>query len=209
MVSIKNCPNCGSEIEDNDVEFCTECGHKLLKPVQRVHNTPKGFFDNLSEKTSIPVMIFALAIFGAFLFIGSFIWSSLMVNGTIDLITYILLTVVFSVFFGAIFVGYFACKDQSYVVPNFSVYLGGVFAVVLSGIGLIFTFLMGILGVLSSAFSSFSSASSYSSSYQPTTPNIASSMDLSSIFKIILFILLIPVAAYLGVYLGYIIKQNI
>lgn len=209
MVSMKHCPNCGSEIEENDIEFCTECGHKLLKPVQKVYDAPKGFFDNLAEKTSIPVIIFALAIFGAFLFVGSFIWSSLMANGMIDLITYLMLTVVFSVFFGAIFAGYFACKDQSYVVPNFSVYLGSVFAVVLSGIGLIFTFLMGILGVLTSALSSFSSSSSYASSYQPTTPNLASSMDLSVIFKIILFILLIPVAAYLGVYLGFILKENI
>jgi hypothetical protein len=68
---------------------------------------------------------------------------------------------------------------------------------------------MGILGVLSSALSSSPLASSYGSSYQSTTPNYIPSIDLSGYFKIILFILLIPVAAYGGIYLGYFLKQNI
>ena len=206
---IKRCPNCGSEIDDENAEFCTDCGYSLSNRIVRIDNNPKGFFDNLQDKTSFPVIVFSFVVFGIFLFIGSIFWSSFMSNGSIDLITYLLLTVVFSVFFGGIFAGYFGCKDESYVVPNISMYLGSIFAVVLCGIGLIFTFLMGILSALSSAFSSGSGSSAYGSAYQPAASSFTSSADLSSVFKIILFILLIPVASYLGVYLGYFLKQNI
>lgn len=206
---MKHCPNCGNEINDEDVEFCTECGCSLSNSVIRTDDNSKGFFDNLKDKTSFPVIVFSFVVFGVFLFVGALFWSSFMANGTIDLITYLLLTVVFSVFFGGIFAGYFGCKDESYVVPNISMYLGSIFAVVLCGIGLIFTFLMGILSALSSVFSSTSGSSSYGSAYQPATSSFTPSADLSFIFKIILFILLIPLASYLGVYLGYFLKQNI
>lgn len=132
-----------------------------------------------------------------------------MANGSIDLMTYLLLTVVFSVFFGGVFVGYFGCRDETYIVPNISMYLGSMFAVVLCGIGLIFTFLMGILSALSSIFSSGMSGNSYSPAYQPASPGFSPSVDLSFVFKLVLFVLLIPVSSYLGVYLGYILKQNI
>lgn len=82
-------------------------------------------------------------------------------------------------------------------------YLGSIFAVILCGIGLIFTFLMGILSALSSLMPFGSSGSSY----QAPTTSFAPSADLSFIFKIILFILLIPVAAYFGVYLGYLLRD--
>lgn len=206
---IKHCPNCGNEISDDDVDFCTECGHSLSNSVIPADVNSKGFFDNLKDKTSFPVIVFSFIIFGIFLFIGSIIWSSFMADGSIDLITYLLLTIVFSVFFGGIFAGYFGCKDESYVVPNISMYLGSIFAVVLCGIGLIFTFLMGILSFLGSLYSSTLGGSSYGSEYQPAASSYVSSSDLSFFFKIILFILLIPVASYLGVYLGYFLKQNI
>ena len=148
-------------------------------------------------------------IFGVFLFAGSIVWSSFLSNGSIDLITYLLLTVVFSVFFGGIFVGYFGCTDKSYVLPNFTMYLGSVFVVVLCCIGLIFTFLVGLLSAISSAFSSLGRSSSYASNYQPSTPSFIPSIDLSFVFKIILFVLLIPVASYFGVYLGYTLKHNL
>lgn len=206
---MKHCPNCGNEISDEDIEFCTECGCNLSNAVIRIDNNSEGFFYNLDEKASFPIIVFSVIIFGIFLFIGSIIWSSFMANGSIDFITYLLLTIVFSVFFGGIFAGYFGCKDKSYILPNFSIYLGSIFAVLLCGIGLIFTFLMGILSILSSIFSSTLGSASYGNTYHPTTLNYTSSVDLSFIFKIILFILLLPVASYLGVYLGYILKQNI
>lgn len=206
MDIVKHCPNCGFELE-SDEEFCPDCGYDLkkgIKPNFEIEN--KSFFENLKEKTSFPVIVFSFVIFGIFLFVGSVFWSSFMANGSIDLITYLLLTVVFSVLFAAIFVGYFGCNDKSDVVPNFSVYLGSVFAVVLCGIGLIFSLAMGILSALSSAFSAMGSNSMYGSPYQQTS---IPSIDLSGFFKIILFILLIPVASYLGVFLGYYLKQNI
>lgn len=94
-------------------------------------------------------------------------------------------------------------------MPNFALYSGSIYAVVLCGIGLIFTFLMGIVSVISSAFSAMGSSSPYGSSFQLSTPSYVPNIDLSGVFKIILFILLIPVAAYFGVYLGYILKNNI
>lgn len=203
MTIVKHCPNCGSEISD-DSEFCTECGYNLANNAYRAPITNSGFFNTLNEKVNYSVIIFSFIIFGAFLFVGSIVWSSFLANGSIDLITYILLTVVFAVFFGGIFAGYFGCEDKSYVIPNFSMYLGSIFAVVLCGIGLIFTFLMGILANISSAFSSMGGSSSYSGA-----SNFSPSVDLSFIFKIILFVLLIPVAAYFGVYLGHILKNNI
>ena len=209
MVDLKFCPKCGSEISDDDVEFCTECGFNLSNPHKQLNSNSSGFFDNLVEKTSFPIIVLSFVIFGVFLFIGSLFWSSFMANGAIDLITYLLLVVVFSVFFGGIFVGYNGCKDKSYLIPNISMYLGSIFAVVLCGIGLIFTFLMGIISALSSILPSGSSTSSYASNYQSTTSSYMPSVDLSFIFKIILFILLIPVAAYFGVYLGYILRENI
>lgn len=208
MTIKKVCLKCGA-IVDDESEFCSECGFDLSNNSSLNEDTSKGFFSNLSKKANIPVLIFSFVIFGIFLFIGSFLWSSLMASGSIDLLTYILLTVVFSVFFGGIFLGYFGCFDKSYVLPNFSIYLGSIFAVILCVVGLLFTVLMGIVLNLSSAFSSLGSTSQYSSTYQPTTPSITSYIDLSGVFKIILLILLIPVASYFGVYLGYFLKQNI
>lgn len=192
MIS-RYCPKCGNEIKEENIEFCTECGYKFSNKTNS-----EGFFTILNEKVSIQVIIFSFVIFGFFLFIGSIIWSSFMASGAIDLVTYILLVVVFSVFFGGIFVGYFGCRDESYVLPNFSMYLGSIFAVVSCGIGLIFTFLMGILSVLSSVLP-----------VTPSNPSFAPSVDLSFVFEVILFVLLLPIASYLGVYLGYFLKQNI
>ena len=208
MVIIKHCPNCGSEISD-DSEFCSECGYNLSNNNYQAPVVKSGFFNTLNEKVNYSIIIFSFVVFGVFLFVGSIVWSSFLANGSLDMITYILLTVVLAVFFGGIFAGYMGCEDKSYVLPNFSMYLGSIFAVVLCGIGLIFTFLMGILANISSAFSSLGGSSSYSSSHQPSASNFSPSVYLSFIFKIILFVLLIPVAAYFGVYLGYILKNNI
>ena len=206
MSIIKHCPHCGNTINEDNTEFCTECGCNLY---EKTVKKSKGFFDNLVERTNISVIIFSLVIFGIFLFIGTIIWSSFLSNGSIDLATYLILTIIISVFFGGFFTGYFGCKNKSYIIPNFSMYLGSIFAVILCGIGLIFTFLIGIVSSISSAFSSMNSNSLYGGTSQITTPNYMTSMDLSLIFKIILFILLIPVAAYFGIFLGSYLKQNI
>lgn len=208
MLNQKFCPNCGSEISEDDVEFCTECGCNLVNPTKEIHVSSGGFFNEMVEKTSFPIIVFSFIIFGAFLFVGSIFWASFMSSGSIDLITYLLLVVTFSVFFGGIFIGYKGCEDKTFVVANFSMYLGSIFAVVLCILGFIFTFFMGIFSALSSIFSG-SSSTAYSNSLQTQTPSYAPSIDLSGVLKILLFILLIPVVAYLGVYLGYILKENI
>ena len=202
----KQCPNCGNEISYEN-EFCTECGYDLVNKAPRsALNNSQGFFDNLFQKANIFVLIFSFIIFGVFLFVGSIFWSLFLSSGKIDLITYLLLTIAFSVFFASIFVGYFACKDKSYVLPNFLAYIASIYAALLSIIGLIFTFLCGLISALSSIFSSGSS-SAYSNPYQSAASSFTPSADLSFVFKIILFILLIPVASYAGVYIGYYLRD--
>lgn len=200
----KRCPNCGNEVSF-DNEFCTECGFDLVNGTINVGiDDSNGFFDKVSQKVDLTVIIFSFVIFGVFLFVGSFVWSLFITNGSIGFSTYLLLTIVFSVFFASIFVGYFACKDKSYVVPNFLVYIASIYAAIFSICGFVFTFFMGILSALSSVFPSGSSSSYASTS---TTQNITSAMDLSFIFELILFILLIPVVAYVGMYIGYYFKD--
>ena len=207
MPIIKHCPNCGNALSDRDMEFCTECGHNLSeKPVIK---DSIGFFDNLADKTNILIIIFSFILFGVFLFLGSFFWSLFLSNGSIDLITYLILTVIFSVFFAGIFIGYFGCQDKSYVIPNILLFIGSLFAVILTSVGLLFSIFMGIITTISSAFSSLNSNSVSGVAYQPTNPILPSSVNLNSIFEIILFILLIPVVAYFGVYLGYLLKRNL
>ncbi len=209
MTNLRHCPNCGSEL-DSDNEFCSECGYDLRNNVSfEQKNTPLGFFDNLTQKTSFPIIVFSFIIFGIFLFVGSIIWASVMANGSIDFLTYLLLTIAFSVFFAGVFVGYFGCNDQSYVLPNFLVHMASIYSVVLCIIGFIFTFLMGIIGMLSSVLPFGDSSSSYTGASQSTASSYTPSIDLSGYLKIFILILLIPVASYLGIYLGYFLKKNI
>lgn len=177
-----------------------------MKLLKRKWIIQKVFFDKLSQKTNIIAIIFSFVIFGIFLFVGSIFWSSFISHGSIDFITYLMLTIIFSVFFASIFVGYCACKDKSYVLPNFLTFIASIYAALLSIIGVIFTFFMGLISALSSIFSSDTS-SAYSNPYQSATSSFTPSVDLSFIFKILLLILLIPVASYAGVYLGYYLRD--
>ena len=43
MTDMKHCPNCGCEIADEDIDFCTECGLKLSGNIIRVQDDSKGF----------------------------------------------------------------------------------------------------------------------------------------------------------------------
>lgn len=221
-MSVRKCPNCGNEIGDKDVDFCTECGYSLSRNVVLKDKNSNGFFDDVIDKTSFSIIIFAFVVFGIFLFIGSYVWGSFMALGSIDFVTYFILTVVFAVFFAGIFIGYFGCRDKSYVIPNFWLFLASIYAVVLTIFGLVFSFVMGLGSLFASALGSgattsseplapsvASSSAASSSAYGSTVPSIDSSLFLSLILKIIMFILAVPVAAYFGVYLGYFLKENI
>ena len=50
------CPNCGNEISDSDVDFCTECGYNLSSNIQNIEVDSKGFFDNLVETFYVPTL---------------------------------------------------------------------------------------------------------------------------------------------------------
>ena len=204
---IKHCPNCGNTISESDIEFCTECGHNLSK--KPIINDSKRFFDILAEKTNLSIIIFSFIIFGVLLFLGSIFWSSFVSDASIDLITYLILCVVIPVFVVGIFVGYFGCKDKSYVVPNVIMFIASIFAVLLTDIALIFTIFIGLIAKISSAFSQLSNNSVYGTAYQPTNPVNFLNINLSGIFEIVLFVMLIPLAAYFGIYLGYLLKENI
>ena len=68
---------------------------------------------------------------------------------------------------------------------------------------------MGIFGMLSSIFPGSGSNPTYTGASQSTASNYVPSFDLSGYLKIFILILVIPVASYLGIYLGYFLKENI
>ena len=79
-MSVRKCPNCGNEIGDKDVDFCTECGYSLSRNVVLKDKNSNGFFDDVIDKTSFSIIIFAFVVFGIFLFIGSYVWGSFMAS---------------------------------------------------------------------------------------------------------------------------------
>ena len=166
-MSKKVCSKCGSITYDGD--YCIECGNKLSSE----HN---GFFDNINEKLSLSSLIFSFIILGLFLFIGSLFWGIFTSNGIIGFSTNVILTVIFAVFFGGLFVGYTSCGDNSYIVPNFLAYLGTIIAFILCIFGGLFALVTAFSAALSSVFPSSTSNSGYGSSSLSST----NSNDVSS-----------------------------
>lgn len=200
----KICPKCGTRVYDGD--FCFECGAKLDVETN-------GFFNNADSKISLSALIFSFIVVGIFLFVGSMFWGIFASNGTIGFTTHVLLTVIFAVFLGGIFLGYFNCYDTSYIVPNFLAFGGTIAAAILCGVGGVFTVVTGFSSVLSSVFpsssaNSISAADSYSSMGGGDI-NILSVIFNNFIVDIIILVLLIPFAAYLGIYAGYLIKTSL
>lgn len=203
----KTCPNCGAVTEDGD--FCYQCGSKL-------NANQDGFFSNMNEKINFSTLIFAFVILGIFLFVGSFFWGIFTANGTIGFTTNLLLTAIFAVFFGGIFVGYVNCEENSYIVPNFLAYFGIIAAAVVCGLGFLFAIASAFTTALGSIFSSTPIASGYGGNSYSAAPvngsgstSIVSSVLSNLVLEIIIIILLIPAASYLGIYLGYFIKNNL
>ena len=199
-MSEKICPNCGTVIYDGD--FCFECGTKL-------DVEDNGFFSKVDEKTRLSTLIFSFIILGVFLFIGSFFWGIFTSNGMINFSMNVLLTVVFAVFFGGLFLGYTSCANDSYVAPNFILYFGSIVAAILCSFGALFAVTMAFSTALSSVFSSSPLTSSYGNSLSSSTgSNGVSSLISNFTVDIIIILLLIPAASYLGIYLGFIIKSK-
>lgn len=193
----KVCPNCGALTVDGD--FCPECGTRLI-------TKSDGFCSILDERISLSSLIFSFIILGIFLFIGSLFWGIFASNGTIGFSAHVMLTVLFAIFFGGIFVGYVNCLDDTCIIPNFFVYFGTILASVLCGVGIVFTVVSAFASSLSSLFSSSPMTSSYGGG---TDTNIVSSFASNFILEIFILILLIPAAAYLGIYAGFLIKKSI
>ncbi|MBR0271994.1 MAG: hypothetical protein IJQ68_08415 [Methanobrevibacter sp.] len=195
------CPRCGAVTEDG--YFCYQCGFKFDN---------KSFFNKMDEKISISTLIFSFIVLGIFLFVGSLFWGLFTANGTIGFSTNVLLTVIFAVFFAGIFLGYFNCMDDSYIVPNFIVYLGVIAAGILCATGSLFAVTTAFASAMSSVFSSSPLTSGYAdvgSVSGASDTNIFSSLLSNFLLDIVIIILLIPAASYLGIYLGYIIKNNL
>lgn len=190
MAIKKHCPNCGGKIEEDSL-FCSECGNKLENI---------GFFDKLNKKTNFSLLIFSFIVLGVFLFIGSIIWGITLSNGSISFQIYIILTVIFSVFFGGLFLGYFGCSEQKDVIYNFSLYFGSLMAILFFFFGLIFMAFMGVSAALSSMLNPYSAMSYSSSELSYTAPN----MDI-----LVFLVFLVPLFAYMGVFAGYILKENL
>lgn len=199
-MSEKICPKCGTVVYDGD--FCSECGTKL-----DVENN--GFFGRINDKTSLSALIFSFIILGIFLFIGSLFWSIFTASSMINFSANVLLTVVFAVFFGGLFLGYVSCVNDTYVVPNFMLYFGSIAAFILCGFGAFFAVTMAFSSALSSVFSSSPLTSGYDSSSLSSDSNGVSSLISNFTIDIIIIILLIPAASYFGIYLGLIIKNKL
>lgn len=199
MAIVKKCPKCGS-MQEGDGKFCSSCGCNL-------NINQNKLFDRINDKLNVSSLIFSFIIFGIFLFVGTVFWSIFLSSGSIGFTTYLLLTVVFSVLFSTIFIGYTACRDESYIVPNFAVFTASIFALLLCGAGLVFSFVMGFSSALSSIFSPVDSTSSYTGNYNTYYADSGNRLLSTPSFNfgiyIILFIILIPVAAYLGVFIGF------
>lgn len=224
---IKNyCPNCGNELESGDVDFCSECGYQLNAPndsneAMYQHN---GFFDNLTMKTSFPIIVLSFIVTAIFIFIGSLIWGLFLSKQTISIYTYFILTFIFASFFGGMFIGLTGCKDRTYILPNFIIYIGTIIAILLGGGSLAFTSFWGALSFSSSLFGSSSSSNSdvnnYANSYYNDVSGSASDYSSSSRdtvssfisnigFNIFILIIGIPIANYIGIEAGYYLKENI
>ncbi|WP_407380600.1 hypothetical protein [Methanobrevibacter sp.] len=195
------CPKCGAVTEDGD--FCYQCGFKF---------DSKSFLNKIDEKISLSTLIFSFIVLGLFLFIGSFFWGLFTSNGMIGFSTNVLLTVILAVFFGGIVMGYFNCMDDSYIVPNFLTYFGVIAATVLCGAGSLFTITTAFTSAMSSVFSSSPLTSGYADAGSVSggaDANIFSTLLSNFLLDIVVIILLIPAASYLGIYLGYIVKKNL
>ena len=188
----KICPKCRAVIHDGD--FCSECGTKLGAD-------ENGFFNRMDSKISLSTLIFSFIVLGIFLFVGSLFFGIFASSGAINFPTHVLLTVIISVFLGGVFLGYFNCHDASYIVPNFLAFVGTIAASIICGIGGIFTLFTGFSSVLSSLLPSSSAGSG--------DTNILTVILNNFILDIIILILLIPFAAYLGIYAGYLMKTNL
>ena len=166
----------------------------------------------MDEKISLSTLILSFIVLGIFLFIESLFWGLFTSNGTIGFSTNVLLTVIFAVFFGGIVIGYVNCRDDSYIVPNFLSYLGVIAATILCGAGSFFAITTAFTSALSSVFSSSPLTSAYADTGSvsgASDTNIFSSVLSNFFLDIVIIILLIPAASYLGIYVGYLIKNNL
>lgn len=225
-MSIKNyCPNCGTELETNDGDFCSECGYQL-NALENINETsqPNGFFDNLTMKGSFPIIILSFIVTAIFIFIGSLIWGVFLSKQTISIYTYFILTFIFASFFGGMFIGLVGCKDRTYILPNFILYIGTIIAILLGGGSLMFTSFWSVVslssGLLGSNSNSYSDVNTYTNSYYDGLSSSANDYSLStgssdsSIisnfgFNLAILIIGIPIANYLGIEAGYYLKKNI
>lgn len=225
IMPIKNyCPNCGTELETNDGDFCSECGYQLntLENINETTYQPNGFFDNLTMKGSFPIIILSFIVTAIFIFIGSLIWGVFLSKQTISIYTYFILTFISASFFGGMFLGLTGCKDKTYILPNFITYMGTILAILLGGGSLMFTSFWSVAALSSSLFdsSSTSEVNNYANSYydgisnnandySSTAGNTDSSIISNLGFNIIILIIGIPIANYMGILAGYYLKKNI
>ena len=222
-MSIKNyCPNCGNELESDD-DFCSECGYKLtVFEDDFINDVPKsnGFFDNLTMKVSFPIILFSFIITAIFIFIGSLIWGLFLSKQTISIYTYFILTFISASFFGGMFIGLVGCKDKTYILPNFVIYIGTIIAILLGGGSLMFTSFWSVVSLSSNLLGSSSNYNDYANSYydgisnsandySSSTSNIESSFVSNLGFNLFILIIGIPIANYLGITVGYYLRENI
>lgn len=191
----------------SDAVFCKKCGYSMV-------GKDKSRIDKWNDKINILSIFIGLGVSVVFLFIGAVLYSFLLSQGLLDMVSYFGLVIITMIFFGGLTVGILSCNDYADAQIN-----GGFLTLilfVLGGLatGMGFATTMGIAGAIASTYSSiFPSTSSYSNEFLNSTDTGSSQpMSSDSIFfgiKIIVILILALLSGIAGSYVGLFIKKSL
>ncbi len=200
------CPKCGSTVRP-DAVFCKKCGYSMV-------GEDKSRIDKWNDKINILSIFIGLGVSVVFLFLGSIVYSFLLSQGILDLVSYFGLVIITMIFFGGLTVGILSCNDYSDAPIN-----GGFLTLILFILGGLvtgtgFATTLGFAGAIASAYSSIlPSTNSYSSDIVNSTDSGSSqAMYSDSIFfviKIIVIGIIVLLSGIAGSYVGVFIKKSL
>jgi hypothetical protein len=190
-----------------DAVFCKKCGYSMV-------GGDKSRIEKWNDKINILSIFIGLGVSVVFLFIGSLLYSFLLSQGLLDLLSYFGLVIITMIFFGGLTVGILSCNDYSDAPINvgFLTLILFILGGLVTGTG--FATTLGFAGAIASAYSSIlPSTNSYSSDMMNSTDNGSSqAMSSDSIFfvmKIIVIGIIALLSGIAGSYVGVFIKKSL